>query len=148
MTLAARPDWGPYLQPGERVQWTGQPELAGFLLPLAAFGAFALIAGPFALVLQLVPLGLVAAYARDAYALTDRRVLAFRHPFTRPATVRTLPRASVYAGPQMNRGSRSVVFIAPDRQTVSFRFLSRAVQKHLIAEYPKGGPFPHEGGVK
>ena len=127
--------------------WSGRPELAGFW-PYGAMGLFGLTFAPHGLVLLLLPLGLAAVFARDAYALTERRILALRHPLTRAARLESLPRAGVYAGPQMNSGWRTVMFTAPDRKTISFRFLSRGVQKHLIAEYPKGGPFPDEGGVK
>jgi|GEM_PF-6402622 len=144
MSMVTPFDWTPHLQAGERLLWTGQPEFAG-LLSFVLFGCLALVVVPHGFVVLLFPLGLAAMFARDAYALTDHRVLAHRHPFSQTPRLDSLPRAGTYAGPLLGKGPRSVVFTAPDRAKITFRFLSRATQKYLIAEYPKGGPFPAEG---
>ncbi len=143
--LPTAPDWTQHLQADERVLWSGQPEAEGLLLGLVLIGFFTLFIGPMALLLMVVFLVPTLLYARDAYALTNSRILAYRHLFGGRARVESLPRAGTYAGPQMGKGPRAVVFTAPDRTRITFQFQSRATQRMLIDSYPKGGPFPNKG---
>lgn len=143
--LPKAPDWTPHLQEAEQLMWTGQPEFEELVLPIGMMAMIGLLAGPIGLLFLIIPIALVSRYARDAYALTNRRILAFRHPFGGSARIDALPRAGTYAGPRVGKGPRAVVFTAPDRTRITFQFQSRATQRMLIDSYPNGGPFPAEG---
>ena len=147
------PDWTPHLQEAEQLLWTGRPEREYPLIAMALFVVYSLFFGlgsivfPLFFFLFFVVLGLL--YARDAYALTNRRIFAYRHPFGGRARIEALPRAGTYAGPLtgplMSNFLWAVVFTAPDRTRITFQFQSRATSRMLIDSYPKGGPFPSEG---
>ncbi len=143
--LPKGPDWSAHLQEREQLLWTGRPESEDLLIALALICFLGLFFGPAIVMFLLIFLVLGLLYARDAYALTNRRILAFRHPFGGSARIDALPRAGTFAGPRMGKGPRAVVFTAPDRTRITFQFQSRATQRMLIDSYPKGGPFPNEG---
>lgn len=138
------PDWPPQLHEAEQLLWSGHPELEFLILPTSMLAMIGFLAGPIGLLALLIPAAFGGLYARDAYALTNRRILAFRHPLGRLARIDALPRAGTYAAPRMNSGARSVEFTAPDRTRITFQFQSRETQRMLIDSYPKGGPFPKE----
>jgi hypothetical protein len=132
-------DWAPHLEPGERLQWTGQPDL-GEAFPDLVFLVIALVvAGPFILII--VPLlgYLYLAHARDRFALTDRRVMRWRR---QSGVVESLPRAGTHVMPVPKRSWRSLIFTAPDGRKVAFRLVSRVDYTLLIGAYPAGGPQP------
>lgn len=141
------PDWPKELERDETLLWSGQPDFTSLLVFAAVICVFGLMIAPGMFLGLVIPVGLFLAHARDAYALTNRRILALHHPLGSQPRLDSLPRAGTYAGPQMDRGPRAVWFTAPDRRKISFRFLSRATQRLLIESYPMGGPSLMQGAT-
>jgi len=130
---AAAPDWP--LAPGETLLWSGRPGFAGMTTVAAGALLSSLLVGPAVLPILVLPAGAFLLFARDAYALTDRRILVRRHPFAGTPRLQALPRAGTWPRPWWSRGLRGLAFTAPDRSRLDFRLLDRKTMAHLIALY-------------
>ncbi len=132
MNLPA-PDWSGLLSPGETLLWSGRPDLSRFAVMAGAIALLSLPAGPGVLLLLALPAGILFFFARDAYALTDRRILLRRQPFLGPPRLDALPRAGTWPTPRLSRGERGLTFTAPDRSRLHFRHLGGKTMNRLIA---------------
>lgn len=140
MILAgAIPDWASLLDPGETLLWTGQPNFTSLAALAGMVVLFSLLLGPGLLLLLGLPVSLFYHFARDAYALTDRRILLHSHPFGDPPRLLALSRSDTWPSPSMSRGARSLIFTAPDHRRIHFRLLDRKTVKHLIRLYTTPG---------
>lgn len=129
----AAADWP--LAPGETLLWSGRPGFAGMALIAAGALALSLLVGLAALPVLVLPASAFLLFARDAYALTDRRILVRRHPFAGTPRLQAMPRAGTWPRPWWSRGLRGLTFTAPDRSRLDFRLLDRKTMAHLIALY-------------
>ncbi|NGM44984.1 hypothetical protein G5B31_05480 [Rhodobacter sp. SGA-6-6] len=132
---AATPDWPGLLTSGEVLLWSGRPDFTGTAIFAGSVFLFSLVAGPAVLPVLAFPAGAFFLFARDAYALTDRRILVRRHPFAGAPRLQSLPRAGTWPQPYWSGGWRGLTFTAPDGSRLHFRLLNRKTMAHLIALY-------------
>ncbi|MDQ2067417.1 hypothetical protein Q9295_13645 [Xinfangfangia sp. CPCC 101601] len=132
--LTAR-DWSGDLMPEEQLLWSGRPSLAPLCLMATVAFIFCLIVGPAGLIALAPASVLVGLYGRSAYALTDRRILAYSHPIFGTARVESMPRAGTYPRPFWTSSSNGISFTAQHRKPLKFAMLSRKTVKELIALY-------------
>ena len=128
-------DWANLLEPGESLLWSGQPNFASLAALAGIVVMFSLLLGPGLLLLLGLPVSLFYHFARDAYALTDRRILLHSHPFGDPPRLIALPRSGTWPSPSLSRGARSLIFTATDHRSIHFRLLDRRTVKHLVRLY-------------
>lgn len=133
-------DWAVHLVSGDRVEWTGRPDLAKMVVPVALFFGMAAMINVWFLCVTAIWVLQYLYFAGDQYALTTMQVIRrSKIPFGKER-VTSLARAGTYHRRSFAKHVRGIVFTAPDHRKIMFHFLSAETYRLLMEEYPKGGP--------